>query len=66
MQEALTASKDEQQQAIKQGGAVFAFTLKNGATTDSWYIDLKKSGTVGKGLVTPDGQKAQGTTTDTV
>ncbi|KAL9056462.1 MAG: hypothetical protein Q9162_002943 [Coniocarpon cinnabarinum] len=57
--QSLTSDPKEQEQAIKQGGAVFAFTLKNGNTTDSWHIDLKKSGTVGKGLVTADGTKAQ-------
>ncbi|KAF1954540.1 oleate-induced peroxisomal protein [Byssothecium circinans] len=36
--------------AIKKGNAVFAFELKNDAKqTESWYIDLKETGTVGKG-----------------
>lgn len=50
---ALTASEAEKKDAIKQGNAVFAFTLKNKAgETESWHIDLKQSGTVGKGLGT--------------
>lgn len=48
---ALTASEAERKDAIKQADAVFAFTLKNKAgETDSWHIDLKKKGEVGKGL----------------
>lgn len=44
--------------AIKKGGAVFAFTLKNAAgDTDSWHIDLKEKGCVGKGDA-PEGGKA--------
>ncbi|CAI6339455.1 unnamed protein product [Periconia digitata] len=36
--------------AIKKGGAIFAIELKNTAKeTESWYIDLKETGTVGKG-----------------
>ena len=49
--EALTASEADKKDAIKQGNAVFAFTLKNAAgETESWHIDLKNKGTVGKGL----------------
>ena len=55
----LTADPNEQTTAIKQGGAIFAFTIKNGGTTDSWHIDLKNKGVVGKGLA-PEGQKATG------
>lgn len=48
---ALTSSDAERKDAIKQGNAVFAFTLKNKAgETDSWHIDLKNKGEVGKGL----------------
>ncbi|KAK9465690.1 SCP2 sterol-binding domain-containing protein [Lipomyces arxii] len=48
----------ERAAAIKKGGAIFAFTLSNGKSeTASWYIDLKSSGAVGKGLG-PDGKKA--------
>lgn len=36
--------------AIKKGGAIFAFELKNKAgEKEEWYIDLKESGTVNKG-----------------
>ncbi|KAF1985589.1 sterol-binding-like protein [Aulographum hederae CBS 113979] len=45
----------ERKDAVKKGGAVFAFTIKNKAgETESWFIDLKKEGVVGKG----DGGKA--------
>jgi hypothetical protein len=48
---ALTASDVERKDAIKQGNAVFAFTLKNKAgETESWHIDLQSKGEVGKGL----------------
>jgi hypothetical protein len=41
----------EKKTAIKQGNAVFAFTLKNAAgETESWHIDLKTKGEVGQGL----------------
>lgn len=41
----------DKKDAIKQGNAVFAFTLKNAAgETESWHIDLKNKGEVGKGL----------------
>ncbi|PSR76892.1 SCP2 sterol-binding domain-containing protein [Coniella lustricola] len=50
MQQTLQASEAERKQAIKTGAGVYAFTLKNAAgETDSWYIDLKKEGKVGKG-----------------
>ena len=50
----------ERKDAIKKGGAIFAFTLKNpdGETAD-WHIDLKESGKVGKGTA-PEGKKANG------
>lgn len=48
---ALTASDADRKDAIKQGGAVFAFTLKNKAgEEESWYIDLKEKGEVFKGV----------------
>jgi len=48
----------EKADAIKKAGAVFAFTLKNKAgKTESWYIDLKSKGEVGKGAA-PEGGKA--------
>ena len=46
--------------AIKQAGTIFAFTLKNDKGEEkSWFIDLKETGTVGKGLA-PEGKKADG------
>ncbi|KAF2718718.1 sterol-binding-like protein [Polychaeton citri CBS 116435] len=52
------ADDAERKDAIKKGGAIFAFTLKNGAgDTQSWYIDLKETGAVGKGA-SPEGKKA--------
>lgn len=59
IQQSLTADPNEQKTAVKQGGAIFAFTIKNGGTTDSWHIDLKNKGVVGKGTA-PEGQKATG------
>ncbi|KAK3685710.1 SCP2 sterol-binding domain-containing protein [Podospora appendiculata] len=45
------ATDADKKDAIKQGNAVFAFTLKNTAgETESWHIDLKNKGEVGKGL----------------
>lgn len=47
----LKSSDAERKDAIKQANAVFAFTLKNKAgETESWHIDLKNKGEVGKGL----------------
>ncbi|KAL1891550.1 hypothetical protein Cpir12675_004922 [Ceratocystis pirilliformis] len=47
---ALQADETEKKTAIKQGNAVFAFVLKNAAgETESWHIDLKKTGAVGTG-----------------
>jgi len=51
----------ERKDAIKKGGAIFGFTIKNAeGSTESWYIDLKETGTVGKGTA-PEGKKAAGT-----
>jgi hypothetical protein len=49
------SSDGERKDAIKKGGAIFAFTLKNeqGEQKD-WYIDLKETGEVGKGLAPAD------------
>ena len=50
----------ERKDAVKKGGAIFAFTLKNaGGETKDWYIDLKETGTVGQGTA-PEGKKANG------
>ena len=45
---------------IKSANTIFAFTLTGDgadAATASWYIDLKKSGTVGRGLAPPSHDK---------
>lgn len=50
IQSSLKSDEAGRQDAIKKGGAIFAFTLKNKAgATESWYIDLKDAGEVGKG-----------------
>lgn len=56
----------ERKDAVKKGGAIFAFTLKNdqGEQKD-WHIDLKESGTVGKGTA-PDGKKPGGEYTSSI
>ena len=54
------SSDAERKDAIKKGGAIFAFTLKNEqGEQESWHIDLKETGTVGKGLA-PEGKKPGG------
>jgi len=54
----LQSDPSEKKTAIKQGGAIFAFTLKNpSGETASWHIDLKEEGVVGKGEA-PEGKKA--------
>ncbi|OTB01428.1 hypothetical protein M426DRAFT_323450 [Hypoxylon sp. CI-4A] len=51
--EVLTTSEADKKDALKQGNAIFAFTIKNKAgETESWHIDLKEKGTVGTGLGT--------------
>lgn len=57
MNSALTSSEADKKQAIEMGKGVYAFTLKNTAgETDSWHIDLRNKGVVGKGLGDkPDG-----------
>ena len=46
----LRADEAERKTAIKQGDAVFSFVLKNtSGNTESWYIDLKREGKVGRG-----------------
>jgi len=48
---ALNSSEADRKAAIKNGRAVFAFTLKNKAgETASWHIDLKETGKVGTGI----------------
>lgn len=51
--ESLSASDADRKDAIKQGNGIYAFTLKNKAgETESWHIDLKETGKVGKGTGT--------------
>ena len=54
------SEESERKDAIKKGGAIFAFTLKNdkGDTAD-WFVDLKETGKVGKGTA-PEGKKPGG------
>lgn len=60
IQEGLAKSDADRQDAIKKGGAIFAFTLKNKEGKEgSWYLDLKSKGEVGRGLA-PEGQKPAG------
>ncbi|KAI5248038.1 hypothetical protein E4T42_05778 [Aureobasidium subglaciale] len=52
------SSDSERIDAIKKGGAIFAFTLKNSnGASESWHIDLKDTGKAGKGTA-PDGKKS--------
>jgi putative sterol carrier protein len=55
----LTSSPSERSSAIKAGGAIFGFKLKNASGAEqSWHIDLKDSGSVAKGSEAPAGKKA--------
>ncbi|EEH33914.1 oleate-induced peroxisomal protein [Paracoccidioides lutzii Pb01] len=50
-----TADRDD---AIKTAQAIFSFLLTNeNGETESWYLDLKEKGEVGKGAA-PEGKKA--------
>ncbi|KAF3490602.1 fatty acid-binding protein [Arthroderma uncinatum] len=54
----LAAAPKEREEAIKAAKGVFAFTLTNEAgATESWYLDFKDKGVVGKGAA-PEGGKA--------
>ena len=54
------SDEKEKKDAIKKGGAIFAFALKNGeGNVKEWYVDLKETGTVGQGAA-PAGKKANG------
>lgn len=51
-------NESDKKQAMEKGGAIFGFVLKNSAgQTESWYIDLKNKGEVGKGAA-PAGEKS--------
>ncbi|GJN66232.1 fatty acid-binding protein [Purpureocillium lilacinum] len=44
-------NKEDLAKAIKQANAIFGFVLKNKeGQTQSWHVDLKETGRVGKGL----------------
>lgn len=59
--EQLSENPDEVRDAIKKGNGIFAFTIKgNSGVTDSWHVDLKSTGSVGKGI----GEKPSGKTSD--
>ncbi|KAJ9299773.1 hypothetical protein DTO271G3_2657 [Paecilomyces variotii] len=59
----LQSDEAERKDAIKKGGAVFAFNLTNAeGKEEAWYIDLKNTGEVGKGSA-PAGGKADVTLT---
>ncbi|KAL8907797.1 MAG: hypothetical protein Q9207_001200 [Kuettlingeria erythrocarpa] len=54
----LQSDDAERKDAVKKGNAIFAFTLKNKeGQEESWHIDLKDQGAVGKGPA-PEGKKA--------
>ncbi|KAL2837116.1 putative lipid transfer protein [Aspergillus pseudoustus] len=54
---AFASDETERENAIKAGGAVYSFTLVNkDGKQESWYMDLKKEGKVGKGAA-PTGGK---------
>ncbi|KAI9810004.1 MAG: hypothetical protein M1826_003795 [Phylliscum demangeonii] len=55
----LSENEAERAQSIKNGDAIFCFTLKNlQGRVESWYMDLKETGKVGRGTApsgkTPD------------
>lgn len=56
IQASLSASPADRKAAIKTGNGIFGFTLKNSGKEESWHIDLKETGTVGRG-VAPEGKK---------
>ena len=55
--QSLSSNPSDRKDAIKKGGAIFSFELKNNGQSEHWYIDLKETGTVGKGAA-PEGKKA--------
>ena len=58
--DSLKSSDADRKDAVKNGNAIFAFTLTNAAgATQSWYIDLKEKGEVAKGEA-PEGKEADG------
>ncbi|EEP80533.1 fatty acid-binding protein [Uncinocarpus reesii 1704] len=56
--DALKSDKAERENAIKSTKAIFTFTLTNDkGETESWYLDFKNQGVVGKGAA-PEGEKS--------
>lgn len=56
----LQADAAERKEAINKAKAVVAFNIKNDkGKEESWYLDLKDKGVVGKGAA-PEGGKADG------
>ncbi|MCJ1415506.1 hypothetical protein MMC32_001838 [Xylographa parallela] len=54
----LQSDDAERKSAVKAAQAIFVFVLKNTqGETESWYLDLKDKGEVGKGEA-PEGSKA--------
>ena len=44
---------------IKEANGIYTFTLKNSSgETESWFLDLKNSGTVGRGEKPADAEKS--------
>lgn len=57
----LQSDEASRKEAINTAKAVVAFTLKNAdGKEESWHLDLKENGAVGKGAA-PQGGKADGT-----
>lgn len=56
----LQADAAERKDAVEKAKAIVAFTIKNAdGKEESWYLDLKEKGEVGKGAA-PQGGKADG------
>ncbi|KAL3490132.1 SCP2 sterol-binding domain-containing protein [Aspergillus germanicus] len=53
----LQGDETERKDAVKTAQTVVAFTLKNSSgKEESWYLDLKDKGVVGKGAAPPGGK----------
>ncbi|CEN59301.1 Putative Lipid transfer protein [Aspergillus calidoustus] len=53
----LQGDEAERKDAVKAAQTVVAFTLKNSSgKEESWYLDLKDKGVVGKGAAPPGGK----------
>ncbi len=61
--EQLSENPEEVKDAIRKGNGIFAFTIKgNSGVTDSWHVDLKTTGRVGKGIGEKPSGKTSGST----